>query len=126
VLEVLPEQLPAYRERQLRPLLVLEERAHRGAVVVLDRPAAGLRAHQLDAVALLEDAHVVAHVAQRLPELGGQLVRAGDPGVVEAGQYALAEWVAERLGDALVDARPGGCLRTGHVSRSERSRPRAR
>src|SRR3712207_9519148 len=60
------------------PVLRRDVRALDRAVVVLDRAAARLGAHQLDHREVGEGAHVVADVADRLVELARELARAGD------------------------------------------------
>src|SRR5215210_1332488 len=65
------------RRRQLRPVVAADLWQLERLVVVLDRSAARLGAHQLDHFQVSQEAHVVADVAQRLPELVGELARAG-------------------------------------------------
>ncbi len=66
-------------QRQLAPRLVGDARRSDRRVVVLDCPAAGGRANELDQSQLGQLAYVVADVLQRRVELPGQLARAGDP-----------------------------------------------
>ena len=52
-------------------MLVVEPRLGRRAVVVLERAATLLCPHQLDAVELAQDPHVVGNVAERIAQLAG-------------------------------------------------------
>jgi len=68
----------AGRERDLRPVLVTEEGALGGTLEMLDGAAARLGFDQFDAVEFEQCFDVVADVAERLPELLGELVGARD------------------------------------------------
>ena len=96
------QRLAPERRRQAGPLLVVEPGLRGGPVVVLERAAALLGAHELDAVELTQDAHVVGNVPQRVAELAREVVRALHPTLVEALQDPLAKRVRERLREALV------------------------
>ena len=86
-----------------RCLPVLSVRKARSrAVVVLDRPPPRLCLDHLDAFEVLEDFDVVADLAQALFQLLGEFIGARHP-LVEDGQDLHAQWVGERLDQALVD-----------------------
>src|SRR3954471_15966206 len=89
---------------KLCPVVVADERRLQCLVVVLDRAAPGLRAHQLDHVEVGQEAHVVADVAERLVELLGKLARTGHL-LVEQREHSHPEWVREGLHDPLIDGR---------------------
>ena len=98
------ERLASKRGRQLRPLLSVEQGVGDGAVVVLERTADLARAHQLDAVELLEDADVVRDVGHRRVEQAGELRRAGLAAPdAQSFEDALAQWVRERLGEIRIE-----------------------
>ena len=84
------------------PFLGVEEGAVGGAVVVLHRAAAGRGVDEFDALAFLQHFDVVADVADRLPQLLRDFVRAGDP-FVEDGQGVNPDRVAHGSDQALVD-----------------------
>jgi hypothetical protein len=88
--------------RQPRPLLLAETRGDRRTVEVLKRPAARLGADELEAVEFAQDAHVVADIAERLPERIGELARARIAGVRQALQDPHAQAVREGFGEPLV------------------------
>src|SRR3954447_20279447 len=89
---------------ELCPVVVADERRLERLVVVLDRAAPGLRAHQLDHVEVGKEAHVVADVAERLVELFGELARTGHL-LVEQREHSHPEGVREGLHDPLIDGR---------------------
>src|SRR3954451_25355261 len=62
-------QRATQRDGQLRPVVVADEGRLQCLVVVLDRAARGLRAHQLDHVEVAYAASVVADVPERLPRV---------------------------------------------------------
>src|SRR3954452_1935522 len=95
---------PSQRGGQLCPVVVADERRLERLVVVLDRAAPGLRAHQLDHVEVGQEAHVVADVAERLVELLGKLARTGHL-LVEQREHSHPKWVREGLHDPLIDGR---------------------
>jgi hypothetical protein len=65
---------------------------------VLKRATARFRAHELDTVVVAQHAHVVAHDAERSPELHCQIAGTGDP-LAEPLEDARAQGMRERLGD---------------------------
>ena len=69
---------------------------------MLERAATLLGPHQLDAVELAQDPHVVGNVAERIAELAGEFVRAPDAALVEPLEDALAERMGERFREPLV------------------------
>ncbi len=69
---------------------------------MLKRPAVRLGADQLEAVELAQDAHVVADIAERLPERVGELARARVAGFRQALQDPHAEPMREGFGEPLV------------------------
>ena len=101
-----PERLAAEGGRQARPLLVVEPGLGGGAVVVLERAAALLGAHELDAIELAQDPHVVGNVAERVAELARELVRAADAA-------SLSRWrIRWRRGwESALASRSSSCLR---------------
>ena len=74
---------------------------------MLERAAALLGAHELDAIELAQDAHVVGNVPERIAELARELVGAPDPTLVEALQDALAQRMRQRLRKALIELAVG-------------------
>ena len=97
------QRLAAERRREAGPLLVVEPGLRSGSVVVLERAAALLGAHELDTVELAQDAHVVGNVPERIAEVARELVGALHTTLVEALQDPLAQRVGERLCEALVE-----------------------
>src|SRR3954467_1632532 len=89
---------------ELCPVVVADERRLERLVVVLDRAAPGLRAHQLDHVEVGQEAHVVADVAERLVELLGEFAGTGHL-LVEQREHSDPERVREGLHDPLIDGR---------------------
>ena len=96
------ERLAPEGRRQAGPLLVVEPRLGRRTVVVLERAATLLGPHQLDAVELAQDPHVVGNVAERIAQLAGEFVGAPDAALVESLEDALAERMGERFRKPLV------------------------
>src|SRR3954471_14174359 len=97
-------QRASQRGGELCPVVVADEWRLERLVVVLDRPAPGLRAHELDHVEVGQEAHVVADVPERLVELLGQFARTGDL-LVEQREHSHPERVREGLHDPLMDGR---------------------
>ena len=83
---------------QRAPLVLVEVRTRRGLVEVLQRAAARLRAHELDAVVVAQHAYVVGDDAERSAKLHGEVARAGDA-LAEPLQDACAQRMSQRLRD---------------------------
>ena len=94
-------------DRDLAPLLVVEEGGHDRSVVVLDGAAPRLGPCRLDAAVVAQDAGVVAHGRERLVEEPGELDRAGLPAIDDRLHDAPAQRVGQRLDEAFVER--GGC-----------------
>jgi len=94
----LPGELAAQLRRQRPPLGVVEVRARRGLVEVLERAAARLRAHKFHAFVIAQHSHVVGDDAEGSSKLYGEVPRTRDA-LAETLQDTCTQRVGKSLGD---------------------------
>ena len=98
LLDRLAGQLAPQARRQRAPLVLVQVRPGGRPVEVLQRAAARLRPHELDAVVVAQHPHVVGDDAERSAELHGEVARARDA-LAEPLQDACAQRMSQGFRD---------------------------